>query len=465
MGWIKAGKAVFKGAADATFGVAKFVGKHQDKISAATRTAVEVTGATVAAAGTVTAKAGRAAAMGMKAQAAKSDNTLVKTAAQAAAMLGKGVELTGAGVRTTGELTARAGTAVGAATGGFALGGASIASEVLDSVALGQQDIDELRNEIGLYGERVRAESERLEQRIDSAQKGRRRAEMLDLLIVGGVSLAYILDHPEDVPPEVLEAFKLAYPDLAAQESFAGVVERLPIDALPGFVSGVKGKLFEIELVDHFNHGGLPEGLHADLAGAANQPGWDIRILDDHGQVVDVLQAKATESAQYVIDALHRYPGIDIVSTSEVHAQLLALGMAEHVTNSGITEASLQAAVDHAAQGVGAHFSASDLMPSALGLAVISLSLMLDKNMSWTERATQFGSRGARAGAAGAAAKVAMVVTQTWWIGLVAGVGSHWLATKGRVRREQYEALREAVELLRRRYRGSEGVLMLPAPA
>ena len=85
MGWIKAGKAVFKGAADATFSVAKFVGKHQDKISAATRTAVEVTGATVAAAGTVTAKAGRAAAKGMKAQAAKSDNTLVKTAAQAAA--------------------------------------------------------------------------------------------------------------------------------------------------------------------------------------------------------------------------------------------------------------------------------------------------------------------------------------------------------------------------------------------
>ncbi|WP_334179102.1 hypothetical protein [Pseudoxanthomonas sp.] len=465
MEWIKAGKAVFKGAADATFDVAKFVGKHQDKISAATRTAVEVTGSTVAAAGSVTAKVGRAATKGMKAQAAKSDNALVKTAAQAAALLGKGVELTGGGVRATGDLTARAGSAVGVATGGFALGGASIASELLDSVALGQRDIDDLRNEIGQYGERIRAESERLEQRIESAQNGRRRAEVLDLWVVGGVSLAYVLDHPEDVPPEVLRAFNLAYPDLAAHESFADVVERLPTDSLPGFVSGVKGKLFEIELVEHFNHGGLPDGLHADLAGAANQPGWDIRILDDHGQVVDVLQAKATESAQYVIDALHRYPGIDIVSTSEVHAQLLAMGMAEHVTNSGINEVSLQAAVDHAANGLGAHFSASDLMPSALGLAVISLSLMLDKNMSWTERASQLGSRGARAGAAGAVAKVAMVVAQTWWIGLVAGVGSHWLATKGRVRREQYEALREAADLLRRRYHGSEGVQALSAPA
>lgn len=465
MSWVKAGKAVFKGTADAAFGVAKFVGKHQGKISAATQTAVELTGSTVAAAGSLTAKVGRSAAKGMKARAAKADNALVKTAAQAAVLLGKGVELTGGGVRATGNLAARVGPAVGAATGGFALGGASIASEVLDSVALGQRDIDDLRNEIGQYGERARAESERLEQRIESAKKGRRRSEMLDLLVVGGVSLAYVLDHPEDVPSEVLQAFSLAYPDLAAHESFADVVERLPTDALPGFVSGVKGKLFEIELVDHFNHGGLPDGLHADLAGAANQPGWDIRILDDHGQVVDVLQAKATESAQYVIDALHRYPGIDIVSTSEVHAQLLAMGMAEHVTNSGITEASLQAAVDHAANGLGAHFSAGNLMPSALGLAVISLSLMLDKNMSWTERATQLGSRSARAGAAGAAAKVAMVATQTWWIGLVAGVGSHWLATKGRATREQYEALRGAVDLLRRRYRGTEATQLLSAPA
>jgi hypothetical protein len=226
----------------------------------------------------------------------------------------------------------------------------------------------------------------------------------------------------------------------------------------------VKGKLFEIELVEHFNHGGLPDGLHADLAGSATQAGWDIRILDDHGHVVDLLQAKATESAQYIIDAIHRYPGIDIVSTSEVHAQLLAMGMAEHVSNSGITEMSLQAAVEHAADGIHAHFSASDLMPSALGLAVISLSLMLDKNMSWTERANQLGSRGARAGAAGAAAKVAMVVTQTWWIGLVAGVGSRWLATKGRIRREQFEALQQAANLLRRRYQDQDRIVLLQAP-
>ena len=54
-----------------------------------------------------------------------------------------------------------------------------------------------------------------------------------------------------------------------------------------------------------------------------------------------------------------------------------------------------------------------------------------------------------------------MVATQTWWIGLVAGVGSHWLAGKGRARREQYQALREAVDILRDRY-ADDDILLLP---
>lgn len=461
MKWIKTGKAAIKGLADATYGAASYVSKHEGSISGGVRSAIEATGRAVAKAGAAADQLGRQAEEQLKARAAGSDDALGRAAA--GALLGKGVALTGAGIRAGAELATKAAPAVGAATGGFALGGTSVVSEAIDSVALSRNDLDELRREIAEYGDRIRRDSERLEQRVLSAQEGRRRDELLDLLVVGGVSLAYVLDHPDELPEEVLQAFELAYPGLAATESFADVVDRLPAEALAGFVSGVKGKLFEIELVEHFNNGGLPEGLHADLAGSATQSGWDIRILDEQGQVVDAIQAKATESAQYVLDALERYPGIDVVSTSEVHAQLLAMGVAERVTNSGITEASLQTAVEQAAAG-GAEFGVGDLVPSVLGLAVISLSLMLDPKMTWVERASQLGSRGARVGAAGAAAKVAMVVTQTWWLGLLAGVGSGWLASKGRARREQYEALRQGAELLRSRYRGSEPMGLLPAP-
>ena len=463
MKWVKAGKTAIKGLADATYGVARYVGKHEDTISGGVRSAIEATGRAVSKAGAATDQVGRYAEEQLKARAAGSNDALGRAAAGAGALLGKGVALTGAGIRAGGELTTRAAPAMGAATGGFALGGTSVVSEAIDSVALSRNDLDELRREIAEYGDRIRRDSERLEQRVQSAQEARRRDELLDLLVVGGMSLAHVLDHPDEVPAEVLQAFELAYPGVAATESFADVVARLPAESLPGFVSGVKGKLFEVELVEHFNNGGLPDGLHADLAGSATQSGWDIRILDEQGQIVDAVQAKATESAQYVLDALERYPGIDVVSTSEVHAQLLAMGMAERVTNSGITEASLQTAVEQAAAG-GVEFGLGDLMPSVLGLAVISLSLMLDPKMTWVERASQLGSRGARVGAAGAAAKVAMVVTQTWWLGLLAGVGSGWLASKGRARREQYEALRQAAGLLRSRYHGAEPMRFLSAP-
>lgn len=461
--WIKAGKGAIKSVADVAYGAASYVGKHEETISGGVRSAIEATGRAVSKAGAATGQIGRYAEEHLKARAADSNDALGRAAAGAGALLGRGVALTGAGIHAGGRLTAKAAPAVGAATGGFALGGTSVVSEAIDSVALSQNDLDELRSEIAEYGDRIGRDSERLEERVRAAQETRQRDELLDLLVVGGVSLAYVLDHPDEVPEEVLRAFELAYPGVAATESFADVVDRLSAEALPGFVSGVKGKLFEIELVEHFNNGGLPEGLHADLAGSATQSGWDIRILDEQGEVVDAIQAKATESAQYVLNALERYPGIDVVSTSEVHAQLLAMGMAERVTNSGITEASLQTAVEQAAVG-GVEFGVGDLMPSVLGLAVISLSLMLDPKMTWVERAAQLGSRGARVGAAGAAAKVAMVVTQTWWLGLVAGVGSGWLASKGRAKREQYEALLQAASLLRARYGGAEPMGLLPAP-
>ena len=64
-------------------------------------------------------------------------------------------------------------------------------------------------------------------------------------------------------------------------------------------VPSVKGKLFEIEMVDHLNRGGLPDGLHVVIAESATKPGWDIQITDANGQVSELLQAKATESVSF----------------------------------------------------------------------------------------------------------------------------------------------------------------------
>jgi hypothetical protein len=361
----------------------------------------------------------------------------VGATANAATVLGK---VTAA----TGRVTERSAPAVGGAVGGVVRGAVEITSNAVDAAALPASSIDAMRSELRTLGQAEMQRAELLMQKIATAKRYRRKAELLDLLVVGGITLAQAIRNPAGVPPEIERAFDLAYPGLTETESFADAVNRMSSDQLTGLVSSVKGKLFEIELVDHLNNGGLPDGVHAAMAESATQPGWDIQITDAHGKISELLQAKATESASYVQDALERYPNIDVTTTSEVHGQLVSMGLAQDVHNSGISEAVLQAKVEAATHG-GAAFDASDLVPSSIGLAVIALSVFMNKDGTLREKGAAFGSRSAKAGVSSAVGKVAMVVTQTWWLGLVAGVGSSWLANRGHGKREQYEALRGAL--------------------
>lgn len=349
-----------------------------------------------------------------------------------------------------GRITAKSAPAVGGAAGGIVRSAAEVASNAIDAAALPASSIDAMRAELRTLGQAEMQRSERLMQTLTSAQRRRRKDELLDLLVVGGITLAQALRDPSAVPADVERAFDLAYPGLTQTESFSEAVNRMSSDELLGLVSGVKGKLFELELVDHFNHGGLPDGFHASLAHSATQPGWDIQITDAHGQVSEFLQAKATESVQYVEEALKRYPDIDVTTTNEVYAQMVARSMTQDVHNSGISEAVLQAKVD-AATHAGSAFDASDLVPSSIGLAVIALSVFMNKDATLREKGAAFAGRSVKAGASSAVGKLAMVATQTWWLGLIAGVGSSCLASRGHGKREQYEALRMALEVMRER--------------
>lgn len=221
----------------------------------------------------------------------------------------------------------------------------------------------------------------------------------------------------------------------------------MPTEDLTGLVSGVKGKLFELELVDQFNHGGLADGLHAEIAASATQPGYDIRILDAEGHTMDLLQAKATDSVAYVKEALERYPNIDVTTTSEVHSQLLSLGLGEQVSDGGITDAFLQGKVE-AAAGLSAGLDAADFVPSALGLAVIAFSAFSASDTDVTKRSEQFGQRASKAGLAGGAGTALMLATGTWLLAPVGGIGFRMLVAQGDAKRHRYDALKHIVETL-----------------
>jgi hypothetical protein len=469
-----AAKAFKRGAESTANGIhqaTSFVSRNDGKVADGAQTATRVVGGGLDQAGRGISTAGQQASQALHGSANRAANAVresivgvgqangwrkaaggvgwlaTKLLAHTAGVAADAVNIVGKATAVTGRATERYAPAVGGTVGGLVRGAADIASNAVDAAALPASSIDAMRTELRVLGQADLARSEQRLRAIESAQRRRRKDELLDLLVVGGMTLAQALRDPASVPADVQKAFELAYPGLAQSETFSDAVGHMSTDELMGFTSGVKGKLFELELVDHLNSGALPDGFHAAMAHSATQPGWDIQITDDQGQISELLQAKATESASYVHEALNRYPDIDVTTTTEVHAQLVAMGLAQNVHNSGISEAALQAKVDaaaHAANG----FDASDLVPSSLGLAVIALSVFMNKEMNLREKGAAFGNRSAKAGVSSAVGKIAMVVTQTWWLGLVAGVGSSWLASKGHGKREQYEALRGALGVM-----------------
>lgn len=169
--------------------------------------------------------------------------------------------------------------------------------------------------------------------------------DFTDIAVLGGYSIADILaGHVQeaDIDPEVIRAFHLQYPNAGEFIDFirshAGDDE-----ALAGIVSGIKGKLFEVEYVDWLNHGHLPAGAAAELASSPTQQGWDVVIRGSDGHVLDHLQLKATESLSYIKGALAAHPEIDVVATREVFDHLDGSGVADQVTaadfsNSQLTE-------------------------------------------------------------------------------------------------------------------------------
>jgi hypothetical protein len=137
---------------------------------------------------------------------------------------------------------------------------------------------------------------------------------------------------------------------------------------------------------------------------------------------------------------------------------LVAHGWADHVSNSGISEAVLQQKVETALAAGQPRLDAGDLVPSSIGLAVIALSSFMDKSLPMEQRGVEFGDRAAKAGVTGAAAKTVLVATNTWWLGLAVGLGSRWLATYGGNKRRRYEALQRIVESLESRSMDARGV-------
>ncbi|GEM_PF-462895 len=321
---------------------------------------------------------------------------------------------------------------------------------VLDLLRNSRRCDDELQRLEQRLGAQV-AEYQRLAQAYD----GRWWAP--DTACIGGTVLVDYLTGAAQVPEAVETAYAFAYPGLAASESFRQAAGRMADDPerLAGFLNGVRGKLFEIQYADYLNAGVLPDGVHAALAPSATQPNWDIAILDDRGNAIEVLQAKATDSVSYVKQALAENPQIDVVTTDEVCQHLALAGGGEGVIESGILDAELTATLaDHVSAGD--HSLLDGMIPDLLpGIPVTTLALAAftsyrDPSLTPLRRSASVGDRVGRA--------VPSYLLATLVAGVLSGplgavvvtasaVGVSHFARRGRQRGFERRALRERLKV------------------
>ena len=195
-------------------------------------------------------------------------------------------------------------------------------------------------------------------------------------------SYDFLLQHPN-----VELAYELANPIKASQVSLQEAIDSMDSDAKAGFISELKGKLFEIQYVDYLNDGNLPSGFSAKLADTANQPGYDIEILNNDGIIDQTLQLKATNDISYIQEALDRYPDIPIVSTEEVFAEA---GM-RSLIDSGISNEELTQTVSTL---VDPSVADIDILPGELTILLLGATVCFtNPDLSIFEKARKTGEK------------------------------------------------------------------------
>lgn len=266
---------------------------------------------------------------------------------------------------------------------------------------------------------------------------------LLDSLGIS-VSVIHGYYHIDYIPEEVEEAYKAAYPVKSQTENLRDIIEDADDAEVAGLISGIKGKLFEMRYVEFLNEGHLPDGYEAVLAESATNPGWDIAILDNNGITVNELQMKATDSVDYIKTALERYPDIDIVTTEEVYNSVVMHEFADQVINSGISNEELTSVVTETLE--------SDSVDMDWGLPVIPMlligySVYKKESLSSFEKGTEFGDRYIQSYISYIAGGAVAVITNTWWIGLIASMGTKVFCKYGRVKFNKAKSLDRTISL------------------
>lgn len=289
-----------------------------------------------------------------------------------------------------------------------------------------------------------------------SRKRALRQTRLIDLAAVA-TSLAYV--DRDELDALALQAIRDTNPNFSPQ-----LIDSYTDDQWMGIVNSAKGKYFEYLVVDRLNQHErvgdlyLAEGQHAVVAGSMSQPGWDVQITDETGQIVHLVQLKASENAGYIQNALETYPEIQILATDEVASQL---GEHNIVLDSNIGVADLEHQIGLTLDGMDRGFmdefwsAFNPLLPMLVIAASESYKISVGKS-TVRSSALLAKDRAARGLAAGAAGALVKAVSDSFLVALPASLLVGWLFD----RNANTESMRQATRQHARRMQVRTGYLL-----
>lgn len=204
------------------------------------------------------------------------------------------------------------------------------------------------------------------------------KSRIIDNSIGAGLGISAVLNHL-NINDQIFEAYLKQYPNEAANvDLYDKILEMDSPEALQGLVSGLKGKLFEMELIKHYEN--MYSGFDFDLAKSATQAGWDLIGRSNDGQEI-LVQVKigSEQYASTIIEVMEKNPDIFFAVNSEIYDKISELKpeLVDQLYNSGIQnslyEESLRTDLDQLATNAGYDIpdSIADLSIGFVGLLAI----------------------------------------------------------------------------------------------
>lgn len=144
---------------------------------------------------------------------------------------------------------------------------------------------------------------------------------------VCGAEAAFLaLFENRNIPDSLTDAYKASFTDSSTSlhEHYSEVLGKGE-DSERGFISNLKGKVFEIELQDKLEHG-YPD-FDFSIATDPTNPVWDIKGINVHDGTEILIQAKMG-GAEYTADVLEKMenapPNVLFAVSSEIHDKIMA---------------------------------------------------------------------------------------------------------------------------------------------